>query len=65
MRLFGSNERSEALIAIYELLDSIFSGKESILFSSKTGFTLTYDLDAGIKDQDEDEEMTIYKLNDL
>ena len=63
MSLFGANEPMEELIAMSELLDSILSGKEPIVFSSKTGFTLTHDLETEIREKDEDETITIYKWN--
>lgn len=65
MSLFGANEPNEELIAMSQLLDSILSDKEPIIFSSKTGFTLTHDLEAEIRDRDEDEILTIYKWTEL
>src|SRR5689334_10495501 len=64
MSLFGANELNEELIAMSQLLDSILSGKEPIIFSSKTGFTLTNDLESEIRDKDEDEIIIIYKWNE-
>jgi hypothetical protein len=65
MSLFGANELNEELIAMSQLLDSILSDKEPIIFSSKTGFTLTNDLESEIRDKDEDEIIIIYKWNEL
>ena len=65
MSLVGANNTSEELIALSELLDSIFSGEQQIVFSSKMGISLTNSIESEIGDKDEDETILLYNWNEL
>jgi len=65
MSLFGANEPKVEPNAMSQLLDSILSDKEPIVFSSKSGFTLTDNINEDINQKEDDETITVYKWTEL
>lgn len=65
MSLYDAYEPEQEFLAMTKLLQSILSDEEPILFSSKTGYTLTNDIEEDLKNKDMDEVLTVNKWSEL
>ena len=65
MSLWGAHNPEEELNAMSQLIDSIISDSEPIVFSSKLGYYLTDDLDAEKHAASKDEKVDIRRWSEL
>ena len=65
MSLWNANNPEEELIAMSQLIDSITSDSDSIVFSTKRGYYLPDYVDEEMRKKDENEIITIYMWSDL
>ena len=65
MSLYGAYEPDEEFASLSKLLQTILSGAEPIIFSSKNGYTLTNDVEEDLKNKDSDEVMIVYRWSEL
>jgi hypothetical protein len=65
MSLFNAYEPEEEFAAMTELLQLILSDKEPIVFSSKTGYTLTDDIEEDLRSKDTEEVLRVFKWSEL
>lgn len=65
MSLFNADNFEDELRKMSGLIDSILSDQEPIIFSSKYGYSLTYDIKESFENKDADEILVVQRWSEV